>query len=259
MREIMPMFEMSFLALLNSWPWILLVLCTFLLRSAWFKGWFGERLLSFALKLGLNKHHYHLINDVTLECEGGTTQIDHIVLSPFGVFVIETKNIKGWIFGSERQKQWTQQIYRHRSKFQNPLLQNYKHLKALESALNLKLSGLFSVVCFVGEARLKTAMPDNVAHIGGCLRYIRSKQETVFTELEVEALTAKLELLKLKRGLRTSLKHKAHVRELVAEKSRQRQHGEACPKCGAELVKRQARRGKHAGNTFIGCSALSPL
>jgi len=36
--------------------------------------------------------------------EGSTTQIDHFLLSPYGLFVIETKNYKGWIFGSERQK-----------------------------------------------------------------------------------------------------------------------------------------------------------
>ncbi|GGB05765.1 NERD domain-containing protein [Agarivorans gilvus] len=168
---------------------------------------------------------------------------------------LETKNMKGWIFGSERQKQWTQQIYRHRSKFQNPLHQNYKHLKALESSLDLKPTDLFSVVCFVGDASFKTAMPENVTHIRGCLRFIRSKQERVFTESEVEALVVKLEELKLKRGLRTSLKHKANVSELVAEKSRQRQSGEACPKCGAELVERLAKRAKNAGNAFIGCSA----
>ncbi|MPW30578.1 hypothetical protein F9L16_16455 [Agarivorans sp. B2Z047] len=163
--------------------------------------------------------------------------------------------MKGWIFGSERQKQWTQQIYRYRSKFQNPLHQNYKHLKALESSLDLKPTDLFSVVCFVGDSTFKTTMPENVTHIRGCLRYIRSKQESKFTEPEVAALTAKLQESKLKKGLRTSLNHKAHVRELVAEKSRQRQSGESCPKCGAELVERFAKRGKNAGNAFIGCSA----
>jgi len=51
---------------------------------------------------------YHLLNNVTLEITQGTTQIDHIIISPYGVFVIETKNKSGWIYGSERQKNWTQ-------------------------------------------------------------------------------------------------------------------------------------------------------
>ncbi len=74
-----------------------------------------------------------MLNDLTLpDGEGATTQIDHLLLSPFGVFVIETKNYKGWIFGSERQKQWTQKIYKKSFKFQNPIHQNYKHMKVLE-------------------------------------------------------------------------------------------------------------------------------
>lgn len=69
---------------------------------------------------------------MTLDTPDGTTQIDHVFLSPFGVFVLETKNMRGWIFGSENQAQWTQQIFKQRFKFQNPTRQNYKHLKALE-------------------------------------------------------------------------------------------------------------------------------
>ena len=76
------------------------------------KGKFGEFAVQAHVKLYLDER-YILINDVTLPDEqGGTTQIDHIVLSPFGVFVIETKNYKGWIFGGERQKMWTQKIYK---------------------------------------------------------------------------------------------------------------------------------------------------
>ncbi len=77
----------------------------------------------------------------------------------------------------------------------------------------------------------------------------------MFTESEVAALVVTLEELKLKRGLRKSLNHKANVRKVIAEKRRKRQSGEACPKCGAELVERLAKRGKNAGNAFIGCSA----
>ncbi len=57
------------------------------------------------------------------------TQLDHVVVSRFGVFVIETKNYRGWIFGSEKQPQWTQQIYRQKNRFQNPLHQNASSAK----------------------------------------------------------------------------------------------------------------------------------
>ena len=58
-----------------------------------------------------NKKGYYLFNDLTLETPDETTQIDHVIISRFGIFVIETKNFTGWIFGSENQKQWTKTTY----------------------------------------------------------------------------------------------------------------------------------------------------
>lgn len=96
------------------------------LKSAWFKGWLGEALVKLSAKLWLPADTYQPIHNVTLPTEGGSTQIDHIFVSRFGVFVVETKNMKGWIFGSERQAMWTQKIYKKTYKFQNPLRQNYQ-------------------------------------------------------------------------------------------------------------------------------------
>ncbi|MGR5279715.1 nuclease-related domain-containing protein, partial [Vibrio rotiferianus] len=89
---------------------------------------------------------------------------DHIVVSKYGIFVVETKNMKGWIFGSARQRQWTQKIYRHSSKFQNPLHQNYKHIKALETLLGCSEEHLHSVIVFIGDSTFKTEMPPNVTY-----------------------------------------------------------------------------------------------
>ena len=83
-----------------------------ILKSRWFKGVFGEFLVN-RLLLQLPGSDYTLLKDVTLPAQDGTTQIDHIVVSKFGIFVVETKNMKGWIFGSAHQKLWTQKIYRH--------------------------------------------------------------------------------------------------------------------------------------------------
>ncbi|MDZ7854092.1 MAG: nuclease-related domain-containing protein [Halomonas sp.] len=77
---------------------------------------------------------YKPIHNVTLPTPDGSTQIDHIFVSRFGIFVVETKNMKGWIFGDKDQAQWTQKIYRKSFRFQNPLRQNYKHVKSLEKS-----------------------------------------------------------------------------------------------------------------------------
>lgn len=62
-----------------------------------------------------------------------TTQIDHIVVSIHGIFVIETKNYKGWIYGNSNNEYWTQNIYGNKYSLYNPLLQNKNHIKSLLS------------------------------------------------------------------------------------------------------------------------------
>ena len=135
--------------LAQVWYLIPLLLIVSILKSRWFKGIFGEFLVNKLLSQ-LPESDYTLIKDVTLPTEDGTTQIDHVVVSKFGIFVVETKNMQGWIFGSQNQKQWTQKIYRHTSKFQNPLHQNYKHIKTFESLLGIDSSKLHSVIRSLG-------------------------------------------------------------------------------------------------------------
>jgi len=133
-----------------------------LLKSPWAKGHIGELLVRLFAHWQLNKQTYRRLHNVTLNTPDGTTQIDHVFLSPYGIFVLETKNLSGWIFGSEKQAQWTQKLYKRTFKFQNPLRQNYKHLKALEATLGVNPEHLHSVVTFVGGSTFKTEVPANV-------------------------------------------------------------------------------------------------
>lgn len=94
-------------------------------QTARSKGKRGEKRVSTGLGRALDDAVYRVVDDVTLPTRNGTTQIDHLVVSPHGVFVIETKNVSGWIFGREEQQQWTQVLYRRKSRFFNPIRQNY--------------------------------------------------------------------------------------------------------------------------------------
>lgn len=97
----------------------------------------GEARVSRALKRRFGAPYYHLLNHVTLPLRGGTTQIDHVLVSRFGVFVIETKDYRGWIFGSPHDRYWTQVLFRDKFRFQNPLRQNDKHARAVQAAPGL--------------------------------------------------------------------------------------------------------------------------
>jgi len=98
---------------------IALLLFLFLLFIGLFKtrikGKIGEKTIATVLSF-LNKSQYKVINNIVLKTGGRTSQIDHLVISDFGIFVIETKNYKGWILGNEHSDYWTQVIYKRRER-----------------------------------------------------------------------------------------------------------------------------------------------
>ena len=138
------------------------------------KGWLGEFKVNLACRLFLDKNIYQLLKNVILPAGEGTTQIDQVIVSRYGIFVVETKNMTGLIFGREKESSWTQKVYRGPSrKFQNPLRQNYKHTATLAEVLSIPAEKLFSVVVFVGDARFKTEMPPNVVQHGELISFIK--------------------------------------------------------------------------------------
>ena len=235
-----------------AWYLIPIFIFAIVIKSAWFKGVLGEWQVNLLIKFFLDKNDYHLIKNVTLPTEDGTTQIDHIIVSIYGIFVVETKNMKGWIFGSENQKQWTQQIFKHKSKFQNPLHQNYKHVKTLEACLNAKNDCIFSVIIFIGDSTFKTKMPDNVRFARGGINYIKNKTDIVFNDEAVTNIIEQIESGRLERSFKTDRQHVKHVKEIVKEKS----DTKSCTKCGSNMVLRKSTKGKNTGNEFWGCSTF---
>jgi len=222
-----------------------------LLKTPLVKGYLGELLVCLFAYWQLDKQTYRRLHNVTLPTPDGTTQIDHVFLSRYGIFVVETKNMSGWIFGSERQPQWTQKLYKRTFKFQNPLRQNYKHLKALEAALGVSPEHLYSVITFVGDSTFKTDMPANVTQGIGFIRYIRSFQQAVFSDAEVVKM---LHALQNDRRAPTLATHRAHVQTLKrrSDPTAERQ----CPRCGSALLIRTVKSGAKAGQQFWGCSAF---
>ena len=236
--------------LIDSLFWLIpAALLIGLLRSPWAKGHIGELLVRLFAHWQLDQHSYRRLHNLTLNTPDGTTQIDHVFLSPYGIFVLETKNMSGWIFGSENQAQWAQKFSKHSFKFQNPLRQNYKHLKALEATLGVNPEHLHSVITFVGGSSFKTAMPANVTQGIGFIRYIQSFQLPVFSTAEVDAMLHALQTGRRAPNLAT---HREHVQNLKrrSNPTAERQ----CPKCGSALLIRTLKSGAKAGQQFWGCS-----
>ena len=191
-----------------------IVLIVIVIKSPWFKGWLGELEVNLIARFFLDKKTYHIIKNVTLPVDGGTTQIDHIIVSRFGLFVIETKNIRGWIFGRENDPYWTQKIYQHSEKFQNPLRQNFKHVKTLSETLGIPEGEIRSMVVFTGDSTFKTPMPQNVTGPFGFISYIRSYSTAVLTQEMIEQILKSIAEKRLTPGLETHLSHVQNVKRI---------------------------------------------
>ena len=170
---------------------VVLLQIVWMIFRARMRGAFGETLLVGVLRRRLEASIYHVLNDIYLPLDDGlTTQIDHVVVSPFGVFVIETKTYKGWIFGNSRDAQWTQALPKRKSRFQNPLRQNYLHVQRLMGLTGLLADVVHSVVAFSGEATFKTKFPPEVMHFADVADYILSFKSRMIPPEDVEGIVA---------------------------------------------------------------------
>jgi restriction system protein len=211
------------------------------------KGWLGEKVTQAGMWMSLDDKEYRRFHDVIVQTSNGTTQIDHVILSRYGLFVIETKNYQGWIFGNASQKEWTQSIYGKKNKFQNPLHQNYRHTKALAEHLKIDHDYICPIIWFIGDVAFKTSMPPNVL-ANGLIPYIKDFRHIVFSDVEITHLEIVINSLKADKTV-SSKQHVAQLHERLDSET-------ICPKCGQPLVKRTARQGTNAGKTFLGCSGF---
>lgn len=209
-----------------------------------FRGWIGEKKTTFYLWLSLPKKRYRTFHNIILPSKNGTTQIDHLIISVFGIFIVETKNKKGWIFGTENQPNWTQSIYGKKYSFQNPLRQAFRQKKVLSEFLNLDESKIHPVIYFVGDCKFQTPLPDNVIR-AGVGRFIKRFRNQILSTEEVDHVINAVK----KHLSESSLSNRDHIKSL-----RERHASNTiCPKCGSNLIERSANWGTNAGTKFLGC------
>jgi hypothetical protein len=216
------------------------------------KGYLGEASVRILLSK-LNKEEYTVLNDLLIPLKTKkASQIDHVIISRYGIFVIETKNYKGWIFGDETSKYWTQVIYNRKEKLYNPIFQNYGHIKALQEYLSLdNNSHIYSIVSFSTRATLKNLNITNnntrVVYSTQLVGTINSFQQQHFTKTEVQLIVNQLEKT-LKAAGEQKREHIKNVKDSVRFQQ-YKINANMCPKCGNDLVDRTGKYGK-----FKGCS-----
>ncbi len=229
----------------NPLFWILLVisiLSTIFYKK--FRGFMGE----FWVKTELNKlpqNKYIVLNNVMIRSSKGSHQIDHIVISKYGIFVIEMKNYFGLITGDEYKDKWTQHLGKNKYYFNNPIHQNYGHIKALEELLQMDESKFISVICISNQAKVKVTAK-NVTQLDFLNKLIKSYNTEIINESLIE-IKNKIESGNIldKEAIN---EHVRNIRTTIKETENKIQNS-ICPKCGGKLVERSGKYGK-----FIGCS-----
>ena len=180
----------------------------------------GEQVVNSILNKYFGTEEYHLMKNVTLPIAGGTTQIDHVLVSTKGIFVIETKHYSGWVFGSHKQPKWTQTTRWGKYKFQNPLYQNHKHIKELEHYFDFLPDNSFkSVIVFTGDGQFKTKMPENVLYSDGLVSYIKKFNDDIISLNRVFFVIGKLEFFRKEISHKTDSEHTEYLREKFGEKT----------------------------------------
>ena len=207
---------------------------------------------------------YYVMDDVVLITERGTTQIDHIVVSRYGIFAVETKNYSGEIYGDDKRRQWTQIIatdvtygkkwwktytYITKNKFYNPVKQSWVHVYEIKKYLpewpHIKI---VPIVVFAGSAILKNVESDNhVIYDDELLETIEDYRTVCLSDADVKVIVKRLSEL----NARLVVNNKAHIRNVRSAKDEldSKLDSGICPKCGGTLVLRNGRYG-----SFYGCS-----
>ena len=193
---------------------------------------------------------YKVYNNVIIPSYSGTSQIDHLVISKYGIFVIETKNYSGVIYGNENSEYWKQCFYRTKFEMVNPVRQNHNHVMALKKVFSgLPEIPIHSIIAFVGSADLNIDVYS--AHIvfgSELLDKIMLLSKPCVEQKIAWEYSARIEHKRIESTKETEKQHNENARNAV------RQHNlkvanNICPRCGGKLVLRKGKFG-----SFYGCS-----
>lgn len=195
---------------------------------------------------------------------GNTTEIDLLFVTTHGIFVIESKNYSGYIFGNERSQKWTSTLYAGKTwyggkkvekhHFYNPIKQNASHVRHLRNYLCDLRIPIYSIIVFSDRCEFKAISietPDTfVCH----RRQLRNIIKTGLDQTAEYLSDDELEMLYRKLACLTNAPPEVRQQHIQSIHEQQARNAMRCPYCKSELVLRTAKKGPYAGQQFLGCS-----
>ena len=207
---------------------------------------------------------YVVLDDVVLKTDRGTTQIDHVVVSRYGVFAIETKNYRGEIYGDDNRKEWTQRIvtdvtykkkwwktytYVTKNHFYNPVKQSLAHSIAIKNLLSQwSALKIVPIVVFTGSGVLKDVVSNyDVVYDFNLIDTIQGYNTIYLSDSDVQRVVDIL----FQNDVGERVGNRTHVNNIYAYRAEidKKIASGICPKCGGTLVRRTGKYG-----SFYGCS-----
>lgn len=232
----------------NWYLWaFIIILIVYKVFAPQIKGFFGEKAVSIFLST-LDPSKYLIINDLLIPAGPKTAQIDHVVVSNYGIFVIETKNYKGWILGNEYDNYWTQVIYKRKERLYNPIKQNSGHIRALNKALkeypNLRF---ISIVAFTTKCDLKVRTETDVVYTVHIASTIKGYTGLCISDEMKDQIYSKL----INSNIKGWVAKKNHIESIKNPGAKKNYNYKLavnlCPRCGGNLVRRKGRYGDFTG------------
>lgn len=210
------------------------------------KGEIGENVVFNYLNNRIEEEHLFL-NDIIIKDEKGSHQIDHILLTKKGIFVIETKNYSGSIFGNESDQKWMQVLAYGNTKnqFYNPIMQNITHLNVIKRLLKID-DHIYSLIIFPKAKMLQVTSTSFVGYLKESLSYIKyilENNNDIFSSDDLNNFYISIDNANNKNENRKE----EHINYLNERKDKISKG--ICPYCGGKLILRKGKYGE-----FYGCS-----
>lgn len=167
------------------------------------KGAYGEYLTQYLFNSVRFKEYYKSLTNIYVPYRNSTSEIDVLIIHQKGIYVIESKNYSGWIFGSENEQQWTQMLNKNnKQRFYNPVRQNKTHIKALSEYLHIEQSKMMSYIVFSERCELKK-VPSNTEeciitkrnYLLDLINKNMDNKQNIFTNEETDEIYEKLKRL----------------------------------------------------------------
>lgn len=190
------------------------------------KGKMGEFNVATILST-LSRNDYHIFNNIIVPSKYGTTQIDHVVVSIYGIFVIETKNYKGLIYGGDNAETWTKNMWGNKYSFRNPLKQNYGHVKSLQAIIDVSQNVFVPIVVFSNRANISVNTNEWVINLCHLRKVIKKYQTPIFSQDQITDLCTKINAAKIE-AKGASKQHVETVRSNIFQKNQAIANG-ICP------------------------------